>query len=751
MFWSRAVAFAAVVLSSILPAVAQQNRAVGQVTATFQKANDVAPAPLDTTQFERAIDTTPIAWRIRPENPLARPMVGPLNNLRAGQIRNVARVVKKELFPAIGATGATPPDPTLAIGVNHIVATANSSIAFFDRSGTKQFQQTSTTFFSGLGAGTFQFDPKVFYDRINNRFVLIFLEQGSSAQVSKVLLAVSDDGDPNGTWYRYRIEARRTIGTQNYWLDYPGFGYTKDAYVICGNMFGFSSGFGGVQFIVIPTAPALTGAAISPTTALVSGGSVQLAETISATQTTLYGISTNTTTSLRVYALTNLTGTPTITTANVTVPAFSTPTRDAISTNSRTVDPLDGRLLNAVWRNGKLVSAHGIQNGNIRVRWYEVNTNSWPTSGTPSLSQSGEVTDAAADLFMPAININSAGAISVIYTRSSSSITGDIMMAGRATTDPAGTMGTPVRLEASAGNNYSQNRWGDYFGINVDPVNDTTFWGIGMSVASTNNWTTSIFSWNVNNVPTAPAPPTNLAATPGNTQVALTWTASSGATAYNIKRSTTNGGPYTTIGTSTTTNFTNTGLTNGTTYYYVVSATNTVGESANSSQVSATPSAPSTTQLIQNPGFENGLNFAPWVATPASIVENGATIPPRSGAWKAVVGGNGVSSSETLYQTVTIPSNVTTATLSFWIRITTEETTTSRIYDRLRVRIRRTTGQNIALLATYTNLDKNSAYVQKTFDLSAYKGQTVRISLESSEDSSLATFFAVDDFSLTTQ
>jgi hypothetical protein len=72
----------------------------------------------------------------------------------------------------------------------------------------------------------------------------------------------------------------------------------------------------------------------------------------------------------------------------------------------------------------------------------------------------------------------------------------------------------------------------------------------------------------------------------------LSWSASSGATSYNLKRSTTNGGPYTTIASPTTTSYTDTGVTNGTTYYYVVSAVNTAGESANSSQVSATPQVP---------------------------------------------------------------------------------------------------------------------------------------------------------------
>ena len=86
-----------------------------------------------------------------------------------------------------------------------------------------------------------------------------------------------------------------------------------------------------------------------------------------------------------------------------------------------------------------------------------------------------------------------------------------------------------------------------------------------------------------------PAQPTGLSATPGSKQVALSWTASPGAASYNLKRATVNGGPYPTVTNVTATSYTTPGLTNGTTYYFVVSALNVGGESANSSQVSATP------------------------------------------------------------------------------------------------------------------------------------------------------------------
>jgi fibronectin type 3 domain-containing protein len=88
---------------------------------------------------------------------------------------------------------------------------------------------------------------------------------------------------------------------------------------------------------------------------------------------------------------------------------------------------------------------------------------------------------------------------------------------------------------------------------------------------------------------TIPATPTGLAALAGNGQVSLTWNASTGATNYNVGRATVSGGPYAQLAAPTSANYTDTGVTNGTTYYYVVSAMNSAGQSANSGQVSATP------------------------------------------------------------------------------------------------------------------------------------------------------------------
>ncbi|MFM1769375.1 MAG: Amylopullulanase precursor [Verrucomicrobiota bacterium] len=86
-----------------------------------------------------------------------------------------------------------------------------------------------------------------------------------------------------------------------------------------------------------------------------------------------------------------------------------------------------------------------------------------------------------------------------------------------------------------------------------------------------------------------PAVPLNLAAVSGDGRVALNWGAAAGATAYNVKRAGTPGGPYTTLAVVAATNYLDLAVVNGSTYHYVVSATNISGESANSAEVVGQP------------------------------------------------------------------------------------------------------------------------------------------------------------------
>ena len=173
------------------------------------------------------------------------------------------------------------------------------------------------------------------------------------------------------------------------------------------------------------------------------------------------------------------------------------------------------------------------------------------------------------------------------------------------------------------------------------------------------------------------------------------------------------------------------------------------GTATSSGSFSVTGCGGTPSQLLLNPGFESGNN-GNWTQT-AGVIDSSTGRPARTGSWKAWLCGYGTTHTDYIYQTKTIPSTATSATLSFWVRIDSTETTTSIAYDTLRVQISTNGGSTYTTLATYSNLNKNSTYVQKSFDLTAYKGLSVRVRLYATEDSSLQTSFVVDDTALNVQ
>ncbi len=158
-----------------------------------------------------------------------------------------------------------------------------------------------------------------------------------------------------------------------------------------------------------------------------------------------------------------------------------------------------------------------------------------------------------------------------------------------------------------------------------------------------------------------------------------------------------------------------------------------------------TPTPGGGSELIVNGGFEGSAS--PWVnsGTGAFYTANGSY--PHGGTGYDYFGVNNSVTGQT-YQQVAIPTSAT-GTLTFWLNITSSETGTTA-YDKLFIEVRNTSGTLLATLATYSNVNKGTAgvYSQKSFNLAAYKGQTVRVQFRATTDSSVTSTFRVDDVSL---
>ncbi|HEX5771981.1 MAG TPA: S8 family peptidase, partial [Nocardioidaceae bacterium] len=157
----------------------------------------------------------------------------------------------------------------------------------------------------------------------------------------------------------------------------------------------------------------------------------------------------------------------------------------------------------------------------------------------------------------------------------------------------------------------------------------------------------------------------------------------------------------------------------------------------------STPPPPASGNLLGNPGFESGNTV--WSAT-SGVITSSTGRPARSGSWKAWLNGYGSSHTDTLSQSASISSTATSATLSFYLRIDSAETTASTVYDTLRVQV--IADGVTTTLATYSNLNENTSYLQKSFNLNSYRGKTVTVRFTGTEDSSAQTSFVIDDTAL---
>jgi hypothetical protein len=202
-------------------------------------------------------------------------------------------------------------------------------------------------------------------------------------------------------------------------------------------------------------------------------------------------------------------------------------------------------------------------------------------------------------------------------------------------------------------------------------TNGTTYY---YKAAAVNSAGTSVLSAEASATPepAAPAAPTGLTATAGNASVALVWTASSGASSYNVYRGTTSGGESATaIATGITSpSYSDTGLTNGTTYYYKVAAVNGGGTSGLSNEASATPklAKPTISSFTASPASiaSGSSSTLSWTTTGAASI----AITPGTFTSTSASGSTTVSPTATTTYTLTATNTAGSVTATAKVTIT---------------------------------------------------------------------------------
>ncbi len=413
-----------------------------------------------------------------------------------------------------GGSATIPPDPTCAVGPNHFLNVVNVTVEWYSKDRTRQYQANLDNFFAATSPQYGLFDAWAIYDQYSGRFVIMAVEQDDGADASFLHLAVSDDSDPNGTWYFQKWDAVVNIGGALTWPDYPKLGVGPQALYVTGNMFGLNGeGYVGTRLWIIDKGEGSGG--------LYDGGTSTV---------NVYDASTLAGLADQAFTLqpAHMYGTPSGSTDNYLFSTeWSDGTNDDLIMIMRIDDPLgnnggpffystfvnpgeihnnsagvpnapqkddanhdidtgDDRGMFCVWRDNYLWGAFttnpstGPDAGQATAFWFRVNTANWNALNLDASGHiGGEDIAAGTYTFYPAIFPNKDNDAVVVFSGSGSNINPGAYYA----LIKNGVLQPSEELKAGEDSYFrtflaglGRNRWGDYGGAAIDPVDELTFW-----------------------------------------------------------------------------------------------------------------------------------------------------------------------------------------------------------------------------------------------------------------------------------
>lgn len=401
-------------------------------------------------------------------------------------------------FTAFTSTGWTPPDPHMAAGQDHVMGVVNGGIALFQKNGSLVWQQDISGgggFWGPQGATYFVFDPEVIFDPYTNRFMAMANERSDDGR-SMFLLGISPAGGPTNpsTWHRYRFDVTALAGNDT---DSPNIGVDRDAIYITADF--FTGGQKYLIYIIDKSSVIDGGAAVTKSYLHTGSQSFGIPVMYTDDAPTAYMIEhfeTDPASTVRVWAINDPLGTPSLTNFTINVPTYYRPTALRNQGTSVQQTAFDSRFWSCMYRDGSLWAAQHISlSASPRItvaRWYEFRMNGWPQSGNnPVLRQSGTVAPPDVYCSFNSICADENGNAVMLFARSAVNEYFSIARTYRFASDPLGTMSAPEFIKQS-NFPYGVDRWGDYSAVVADPVDTGRFWMHHEYTPGSNSWHTWI-------------------------------------------------------------------------------------------------------------------------------------------------------------------------------------------------------------------------------------------------------------------
>ena len=419
-------------------------------------------------------------------------------------------------FNGIGNTPVSPADPSLCAGPNYVLQMINGAsgayLTIYNKNGTVALANAYIDVITGIpGAG----DPIAMYDQLADRY---FISE-FSATGNKLVILISQTNNPLGSWYVYSFTAPS-------FPDYPHYGLWNNMYtcttneadnavyafdrtkMLAGNLTATSQRFS------ITNSPTIGFQAAAPvclegTIAPPAGSPAMIMRMVDDAWTTaadadrleMWHLTVDFTTPSNSI----LAQQPDLNTAPFDTDLCGYNTLNCIANPSgQLMDPIREILMNKViYRNfgthQSIVCNHSVDvTGTDRagVRWYEVRKTGVAAWG---IYQQGTYSPDANNRWMGSICIDEKGSIGLAYNVSSSTIAPSIRYTGRKVCDALGTMTVPETVIIAGASSHTNNRWGDYSSLCIDPADNRTMWFTGMYMPASGGWSTRVAAFDIAN------------------------------------------------------------------------------------------------------------------------------------------------------------------------------------------------------------------------------------------------------------
>jgi hypothetical protein len=429
----------------------------------------------------------------------------PIPQLRRG---NDPQTVILNKWDGIPMTNSIPPDPHMAVGPNHVIACVNSAFKVWDKEGNElAFVNADGWISPVISPGAF--DPQIIYDHYEGRWFMLWDWQSNGTQEAYFIISYTDDDDPFGTWYMYKMDAK-VNGTTNSgtWGDFPQIGYDDEAVYINSRSFTFAgiylynrirtldkstlytSNGGQLPFVDIwnigrPNFPSDKPDVLEPAICYTPGEGGYFFNTLQ-----------NGGTYYIVYKLVNPTSaTPWLRGKQVSTTVYAlAPNANQLGGGTGIESGGSKCRHSPIVRDGNLYAAHSMRNS-TNVSYSSIRYNILELAGITIVEQS-ELGAAGYFYLFPALAIDKDHNIVVTFSRSADTEYAGAFFSTKYADDPPG-LSPSTMLQEGQGNydvtfGSGRNRWGDYLGIQLDPTNDYDFWTLTEYAKATNTWGTYV-------------------------------------------------------------------------------------------------------------------------------------------------------------------------------------------------------------------------------------------------------------------